>query len=181
MNFKNMYFMHKKTLWPLVALLSLFSIAFVLGQAPDKKPVAVVTIDGAQTPDRIPDWILWREVFKTVSLFADKSSEKGNEIWADKLQLSQPQINQLLQSAKDHGDMDSAKTAEAKNIKSSTKETKESRRIKLKQTQMSREVQILELRDALRARIGEDAFQRLQSYAKLNIAPTIKVGDVVRQ
>jgi hypothetical protein len=47
MNLKNRYFMHKRTLWPLAALLSLFSIAFVLGQAPDKKPVAVVTIDGA--------------------------------------------------------------------------------------------------------------------------------------
>lgn len=181
MNLKGLYHRHKGTLWPLMALLSLFTIALALAQTPDKKATPMITIDGSQTPDRIPDWILWREVFKTVSLLSDKSATKGDDIWVQKLHLSRQQTNQLIQHAGVHRDMDSAISIEAKNLKASTKESKELLRIKLQQAQMNKEVQILELRDALRARIGEDAFQRLQSYAKLNIAPTIKVGDIVRK
>jgi hypothetical protein len=180
MNLGSMYRRHNRTLLPLVALLSLLTIALALAQTPDKTRAGVVTVDGAQNPDRIPDWILWREVFKTISLLEEKSARKGDEVWADKLHLSQPQISQLLQSAADQRDMDTAKAAEARTLKTSAKETKESRRLKLKQAQMNREVRVLELRDALRARIGGDAFVRLQSYAKLNIAPKIKVVNLVR-
>ncbi len=181
MNLKSIYLKSKGTLWPLVALLLLFTIALALAQTPDKKATPMITIDGSQTPDRIPDWILWSEVFKTVSLLSDKFATKGDDIWVQKLQLSREQANQLIQHAGTHRAMNSAKNVEARNLKASTKESKESLRIKLKQAQMNKEVQILELRDALRARIGEDAFQRLQSYAKLNIAPTIKVGAMVRK
>ena len=181
MNLKSIYSKSKGTLWPLVALVSLFTIALVLAQTPDKKATPLITIDGSQTPDRIPDWILWGEVFKTVSLLSDKFASKGDDIWVQKLNLSSEQAKQLTQHADAHRAMISEKNMEAKTLKASIKESKESLRIKLKQAQMNKEVQILELRDALRARIGEDAFQRLQSYAKLNIAPTIKVGAMVRK
>ncbi len=181
MNLKTLYRRHKGSLWPLFALLSLFSIALALAQTPDKKATPMITIDGSQTPDRIPDWILWSEVFKTVSLLSDKFGTKGCDIWVQKLQLSKEQANQLIQHAGTHRAMNSGDNAEVKNLRASTNESKESLRIKLKQAQMNKEVQILELRDALRARIGEEAFQRLQSYAKLNIAPTIKVGAMVRK
>jgi hypothetical protein len=103
----------------------------------------------------------------------------GKDIWVDKLHMTMPQMNELLQRASEHRDMDSAKHADAKRLKASSKETKESLRIKLRQTQMSQEVEILKLRDKLRSRIGNEAFERLLSYARLNIAPTIKVGNIV--
>jgi hypothetical protein len=179
MNPKQLYSRHKTTLWPLVTFLSLSSVVFVVAQAQSRKPSPTITIDGAQTPERIPDWILWRELFGRVSIVSDMSPTHGKDIWVDKLRLTMPQMNELLQRASEHRDMDSAKHAEAKRLKASSKETKESIRIKLRQTQMSQEVQTLQLRDELRARIGQDAFDRLLSYARLNIAPAIKVGNIV--
>ena len=181
MDLKSIYLKFKGTLLPLVTLLSLFTIALALAQTPEKKMAGVITIDGAQAPDRIPDWILWQELFKTATLLSDKSLTKGNEFWAEKLHLPKNQVDPLIQHAQVFNSMKSATKIAVSNLRSSPKETKESLRIKLRQAQMNEEVQILELRDALRARIGEDAFQMLESYARINIAPTIKVGNMVRK
>jgi len=75
-------------------------------------------------------------------------------------------------------DLDAAKNAAAQSLKASKAETKDTLRLKLRQSQMNKEVLTLQLRDGLRARIGEDAFNRLLSYARINIAPTIKVGKI---
>jgi len=176
---RQLYSRHRRSLWPLAAFLSLSTVVFVVAQPPGGKPSPAIAIDGAQTPERIPDWILWRELFRRVSTVSDMSAMHGKDIWVDKLHMTMPQMNELLQRASEHRDMDSAKHADAKRLKASSKETKESLRIKLRQTQMSQEVEILKLRDKLRSRIGNEAFERLLSYARLNIAPTIKVGNIV--
>jgi hypothetical protein len=175
---RQLYSRHNRTLWPLIAFLSLTIVAVVIAQTPGTGPSFKVAIDGAQTPDRIPDWILWRELFKRVSMFSDQSPAQGKEIWVDKLHLTMPQMNELLRHASEHHDMDAAKNAEAHDLKASAKETKDTLRLKLRQGQMNKEVQTLQLRDDLRVRIGNDAFSRLLSYARLNIAPNIKVGKV---
>jgi hypothetical protein len=162
----------------MAAFLFLCMVVFVVAQTSGGKPSPTITIDGAQTPERIPDWILWREMFRRVSTFSDQSATQGKEIWVDKLHLTMPQMNELLQHASRHRDMDAAKNAEAQSLKASRTETKDTLRLKLRQSQMNKEVQTLELRDELRARIGEDAFNRLLSCARLNIAPTIKVGKI---
>jgi hypothetical protein len=181
MNLKVLYARYRSTLGPLAAVFTLFTIALALAQTPDKQSTPRITIDGAETPDRIPDWIIWREVFKTASLLSDKSGTKGDEFWVQRLNFSREQVHHLTQHAGFHAAMDLEKKAGVKTLKASTKESKETLRVKLQQSQMNKEVQILEIRDALRARIGEDAYLRLESYARLNIAQTIKVGDMVRK
>jgi len=39
------------------------------------------------------------------------------------------------------------------------------------------EARTLEIRDKLRRRVGDDSYLRLESYARLQIAPTIKIGN----
>ncbi|MGD0307872.1 MAG: hypothetical protein ABSC02_01175 [Acidobacteriota bacterium] len=175
---KQLYSQNRKAVWPMAAFLFLCTIVFVVAQTSGGKPSTTITIDGAQTPERIPDWILWRELFRRVSMFSDQSATQGKEIWVDKLHLTMPQMNELLQRASDHRDMDAAKNAAAQSLKASKAETKDTLRLKLRQSQMNKEVLTLQLRDGLRARIGEDAFNRLLSYARINIAPTIKVGKI---
>lgn len=175
---KQLYSRNRKAVWPMAAFLFLCTVVFVVAQTSGAKLSSTITIDGAQTPERVPDWILWRELFRRVSMFSAESPTQGKEIWVDKLQFTMPQMNEVLRHASEHHDMDAAKDAEAQSLKASPKETKGTLRLKLRQSQMNREVQTLQLRDALRSRIGEDAFARLLSYARINIAPTIKVAKI---
>jgi hypothetical protein len=50
-------------------------------------------------------------------------------------------------------------------------------RIKLKEVRMYKESRTLEIRDKLRERIGDDAYLRLSSFARLQIAPNVIIGN----
>jgi hypothetical protein len=140
----------------------------------------VVTIDGSVEPDRIPDWILWRELMSVAAMLADKASDSGGDIWVNRLGLSQAQMNNLIAEGRAlrddekliDSDVKGIITAAGGNLDGPTKS-------RLFQIQADKESRVLVRRDALRALIGKDAYLRLQSFALLRIAPTIKVGTMV--
>ena len=79
-----------------VPLLVIWIAVPATAQTPSATTRPVVAIDGAVTPERIPDWILWREVFSLVTRLADKSPDSGRSYWANSLGLSPAQVAQLV-------------------------------------------------------------------------------------
>lgn len=139
----------------------------------------VITIDGAMDPDRIPDWILWRELFSVAAMLAEKAPDGGQDIWMNRLGLSRAQMDQIIAYGRALGDDEKQIDREAKAIASSSRGfINGSTKSRLHQMKADKESRLLERRDQLRARIGADAILKLQSFARLNIAPTIKVGNM---
>ena len=146
-------------------------------QTPSANTRPVVAIDGAVTPERIPDWILWREVFGLVTRLADKSPDSGRSYWANSLGLSPAQVAQLVAQGRAWRDEEGQMNLQARNlIGASGAPLSPTARVKLHQIQAAKESRILARRDSLRGSIGTDAFERIRSFARLHIAPTIKVG-----
>lgn len=137
-----------------------------------------ILVDGSQNPDQIPEWILWNELFQMAASHNEKLPGKGKELWIDKLGLPQKAMNELVNHGYESRELHAAANKEKDAIASESKSdsNKDKARAKFKKTQAYVESRTLELRDKLRARIGEDAFLRLQSYARLRIASQIKVG-----
>src|SRR5213592_5084513 len=81
--------MRKTSRRRLVALIALVSLAGVVRPSPRARARAqeaaqstvTVTIDGSKDPDKIPDWILWREIFRVCALLSDNAKDHGDEIW----------------------------------------------------------------------------------------------------
>ena len=145
-----------------------------------KSPTPVITIDGSVTPERIPDWVVWRELFRTAVEMSDRSSSGGQYLWMDRLHLSREQMNEVVRLAHEQRDLDSAFIKQSKDeIKNQVKGKPDLLKMKLKQIQVNRECRVLEYREKLRARLDLHAFERLQSYARLRIAPGIKVGKLL--
>ena len=142
--------------------------AFVVAIAQTDKDTSNhrIIVDGAKEPDRIPDWILWHQIFQMAASHNDKLPGKGRELWIDTLHLPQSAMNELVQNGYDHRNLQAAaKNEKDKVLADSRGESNKDRvRVKLHKTQAYFERQTLELRDKLRSRIGEDAFLRLQSY-----------------
>ena len=158
-----------------VLLLAICSALPAFGQSP-KSGKPVIVIDGSLEPERIPDWILWRELFNGALMLADKAPDSGCEFWQTRLGLSQSQVNQLIS----HG---RALREHEKKINANAKELDEKKdkvppgalTSQLHQMQADRESRVLQIRDELKDRIGTHAFLRLQSYLRLNIARNVKV------
>ena len=136
----------------------------------------VVSINGAVEPDLIPDWILWRELFHGAVLLGDRSPTRGRDIWMDRLGLTTAQMNQIIALARTFLDEEEQIDLEVSAIVASPDSAaSESTKSKLHQKQAEKESGILAMRDALRLRIGTEAFLKLQSFARLHIAPGVKV------
>ena len=165
----------------IVLLLSLLPIAVpTMAQKPAAAVTPIITIDGASEPDRIPDWILWRELFRVAALLADKAHDSGRDTWINRLGLSEAQMNHLIAHGRAFQDEEKQITSEAnKIVGTSGKALSDPVKSKLHQMQADKESRILEYRDALKSRIGVEAIERMQSFARLHIAPTIKVGTMV--
>jgi hypothetical protein len=152
----------------------------------DKGPGRIL-IDGSQNPDQVPDWILWNQLFLTAVHLKEKSSTNGQELWIDKLHFSDKVMKEIIDHGyeqvemfddiRTEGEEYIADSKKAKPEKSDHPDRKEGLRINLKKSQLNLESRTLEIRDKLRKRIGDDAFLRLVSFARLQIAPTIKVGN----
>jgi hypothetical protein len=163
------------------ALLLYFISAAIpaMAQNPPAKAKSVITIDGALEPDRIPDWILWRELFNVAAYFADNSPTSGRDFWIDRLGLSTAQMNHLIARARSFRDEEKQIDRDAKAIIDAAGRTPSNPiKSRLHQIQADKESRILAIRDTLRGQIGAAAFQKLQSFARLNIAPTVKVGTL---
>ena len=170
---------HRKCHMGLLALLVLFIAGPATAQGPAKMPKSTVTIDGASEPERIPDWILWREIFRVSAELAEQLPTRGQDFWMERLHFSSAQTDALISLGtafiKEEAQIDS----DAKKlIASSGRVAPAALQNQLRQIQTSKEKRILTIRDQLKANIGSDAFNRMQSFARINIAPTIKVGKL---
>ena len=155
----------------LVSWISLFSPSVASAQAP------TVTIDGSREPDKIPDWILWREMYLVAAMLADKSPDKGEEVWVRSVNLTYEHMAQLIEQGFAFRQEELAMNQKAKDMARSGL-GRDSLQRELRQIQADKEHRILEMKELLRQRIGEQAFQRMQSFARLHIAPTVKVGTI---
>jgi hypothetical protein len=156
--------------------LGILSIVPARAQNTSGQVQSVVSIDGAAEPDLIPDWILWRELFHGAILLDDKSPTRGRDIWMDRLGLTTAQMNQVIAFARTFLDEEEQIDLEVSAIVASPNSAaSESTRSKLHQKQADKESRILAIRDGLRSRIGTEAFLKLQSFARLHIAPGVKV------
>jgi hypothetical protein len=166
-----------------IAAFMLFTAALafpVPAQNPATAPNAVVTVDGAKTPELVPDWILWRELFRVAALLSEKSPDSGQSVWINRLHLSQTQMQALIAHGRSFKDEEAQMFLEAKAIATTGNGViSEAARGRLRQLQADNEWQALNYRDRLAEAIGDDAIRRMQSFARLNIAPGIRVIDFV--
>lgn len=162
------------------------AVVIGLAQTPEKVSGRVL-VDGRLHPDQVPDWILWNQVFTMAAYMNEKSPSHGQELWTDRLHLTKQVMDEVVSHGyeqlemandvfKETGDLVSD-SRKARPEKIDHPDRKEGLRIQLKKSQLNMEARTLEIRDKLRRRIGDDAYLRLESYARLQIAPTIKIGN----
>jgi hypothetical protein len=166
------------TLRNLLLLGTIVAFGVAIAQTQNGPANGRILIDGAQEPDRVPEWVLWDAVFRMAVLQSEKSPGQGEELWVDKLHLPRNVMTEIIQQGLGNRDFHAANESEARQIVavSRTDANREKVRVKLRKVQGFAEVRTIEMRDKLRARIGEDAFLRIQSYAQLNIVPRIILG-----
>lgn len=156
-------------------------LAQTQGQSPDR-----FLIDGKLEPDRIPDFILWDRIFQMAVQLNETAPDHGEGIWIQKLHLPEEVMKEIVAQGFEYLEMldDADKEAQAhisdsKNEKSDFKNhpnKTEALKSKLTEIQLNKEGRTLEMRDRLRERIGDEAFLRIESFARLQIAPNIKIG-----
>ena len=73
--------------WILGLFVLLLTAITAFPQTPAKTKASVITIDGSRDPDRIPDWILWGEVFRMALVLSEKTPDAAPSIWMEKLHL----------------------------------------------------------------------------------------------
>jgi hypothetical protein len=156
-------------------------LAQTQGRSPDR-----ILVDGQIEPDRIPDWIVWNEIFRMAVRLDEVSPTHGQELWMKKLHLPEEVMQEIISQGYEYMEMSSAIDNEARehvsNSKSANSDLKDhpdkkvALQSRLIKSQLNLESQTLEMRDKLRARIGDDAFLRIESFAHLQIVPRVKIG-----
>jgi len=142
----------------------------------------VITIDGSVEPDRVPDWILWRELLSVAAMLADKAPDSGRGIWVNRLGLTPAQMNHVITHGRALRDEEKLIDRDVKGVIAAARGNLDGpTKSKLHQIQADKESRVLVRRDALRALIGKEAYLRLQSFALLKIAPTVQVGTLTRE
>jgi len=168
----------KKNLFTIPALgtILLFSanIAPLAAQSGNSARPAV-TIDGALEPERIPDWMLWRELFNGVLLLADKAPNAGRGFWQSRFVFSEIQIAHLIAHARAYRNAEKASEDEIKRLAQKKGIERGATQSQIHHVKADRESRTLEFRDALKAKIGAHAYEKLNSYIRINLAPNIKV------
>jgi hypothetical protein len=162
------------------------AVVLGLAQTPGKGPGRIL-VDGKVNPEQVPDWILWNQIFTMAAYLDNKSTSHGEELWVDKLHLPKDVMKEVVNHGYEQLEMADDVNKEANDLVADSKKArpekidhpdrKEGLRIKLKQSQLQMEARTLEIRDKLRRRVGDDSYLRLESYARLQIAPTIKIGN----
>jgi len=146
--------------------------------APGYRPT--VTIDGASHPEQVPDWILWREMFRAAVLLAEKAPDAGRDVWVNRLHLSPRQMNHLIALGREFQDEEGQMMRDVKQIAGGSNGVpSESVKARLRQLQAENEIRISAYRDRLAEAIGWESMQKLQSFARLHIAPGVRIGELV--
>lgn len=165
-----------------IFLMLLPSLKPAMAQKAGSTAGPVVTIDGAVEPDRIPDWILWRELLSVAAMLADHARDGGRDIWMNRLGLSQDQMNQIVAHGRLLRDEEKLVDRDVKDIIAAAGNPQDGpTKSRLHQIQADKESRVLVRRDLLRKGIGGDAVLRLQAFARLHIAPTVKVGTMAAE
>lgn len=150
--------------------------AGVPAMAQDIKPDAqAILIDGAVEPDRIPEWMLWRELFNGALMLSEKDPNAGRDFWESRFGFSSAQIAHLLAQGRALREAEAKINADIRKAGQSKGSPQAAIRSQVHQLQADKESRVLEFRDVLRNRIGVDAYQKLSSYIRINVAPNIKV------
>ncbi len=152
--------------------------ASLLAQAP-KLPVPQITIDGQKDPDKIPEWILWREVFAISLDLSNRSAAGAREFFVSRLGLSTQSHLQLLAQAIELERQETTLNAAAQKIKgNATGPFTDAMKQQLRALDDDRHNRVLQLRDLIRGSLQPDEYARLYSWARVNLAPGIKVGTL---
>jgi len=163
----------------------ILAILLAASPAPAQQPPPggyrpAVTIDGASQPERVPDWILWREMFRAAVLLAEKAPDEGRDVWVSRLHLSAGQMNQFVALARSFQDDEARMLRDAKAIAGAAGGIpSDAVKARLRQLQLENQVRISGYRDRLAGAIGPESMQKMQSFARLHIAPRIRVGELV--
>ena len=165
-----------------VTIAVVVGLAQTQGQSPGR-----VLVDGKLNPEKIPEWILWNHIFLMAATLDNKSATHGEELWMDRLHLSKEAMNEIVALGYEQIVMSDDVQKEAEDLVADSKKAKPEKinhpdkrkglKIELKHKQLLFQSRTLEIRDKLKERIGEDAFLRLLSYARLQIAPNVKMGN----
>ncbi|MBN1570482.1 MAG: hypothetical protein JXA73_21745 [Acidobacteria bacterium] len=164
------------------------TIAVVVGlaQTPDSGRSRVL-VDGRLNPEKIPEWILWNHIFLMAGTLDSKTADRGASLWMERLHLPKKAMNDIVELGYEQLEMADDVRKEAEDLVADSKKAKPEKinhpdkrkglKIELRYKQRLLESKTLEIRDKLKERIGEDAFLRLLSYARLQIAPNVVMGN----
>jgi hypothetical protein len=139
----------------------------------------IVTIDGSKEPDRIPEWILWEEILDIAAILTEKESDKGRDFWVETLHLNSDEMLQVVARGQELKELKEAMDKEAEKLIQKAGGSPKSVQAELQQMRLNKEARILALKEQLRTKISGHGFQRIQSFARLHIAPGIKIGEFV--
>jgi len=149
-------------------------------QAPGGAVKPVVTVDGRANPELVPEWILWRELFHVAVFLAEKAPDQGKDVWINRVRLSPQQMNQLIGHGVGLMQEEAQSEQEIKGLmKTSGAMKPEVLRGRLRQLQADSEKRILAYRDRLGETIGSETILKMLSFARLHIAPGVRMGGFV--
>jgi hypothetical protein len=141
-------------------------------------PNPVITIDGQKDPDKVPEWILWREAFRLAIHLADTAPSQGKELWVDAVGMSMGSMARAISAARDCFREEGAREMTAKSLVSPGRIPSDSVMASLKKLDGERQESVLRYRDALRSAMSAAEYSQLASWLRIHMAPTIKVGEM---
>ena len=146
---------------------------------PDPVPTPMITIDGSKEPEKIPEWIIWREIFRVATLLDDQSPKANDEVWKNRVKLSDKEMKDVIARGRAFRDDESAMDKDTeKLIKAAGKVLDAATKDKLDKARARKEQSLLDHRDLLKVALGKESFEKLNSFARKEIAITIKVGEL---
>jgi hypothetical protein len=146
---------------------------------PEPKPTPMITIDGSKEPEKIPEWILWLEIFRVATLLDEKSPKAGEDVWKNRVKLSDKEMKQVIARGHLFRDEEDAMDKEAQDLlKAAGKTVDAGTQDKLDKLQAKKEKSLLDHRDLLRDDLGKESFDKLNAFARKEIATTIRVGEL---
>jgi hypothetical protein len=169
--------MKRKVLIVQLVLLALFQpLADTSARA--QEPGLVVTIDGSKEPEKVPEWILWREMFMVAGMLSEKSANHGDDVWVGRVGLTNVQMNALIARAAAFRAEEAGQDLQVQALRADSSLTADALKTRLAQMTVQKRQGVLDHRDGLRGEIGADAVARMLEFARKNIAPTVKFGEV---
>jgi hypothetical protein len=158
-------------------LLSLFQpLADTSACAQERASQLVVTVDGSKEPEKVPEWILWREMFMVAGMLSEKSPTRGQEVWVGRVGLSAVQMDGVISRAQLFRASETALDQQVKELRADAALSAETLKARLAEKTIEKQVNVLGHRDGLQAAIGAEAIGKMLAFARQHIAPTVKVG-----